>query len=660
MFRRALFVVALVASAAAAGVFLANRPISATHPALADGDLPELVPLRAFYADSSAQWRFRLSPDGKRIAWLESKWLKPALWVRDLNGDGANVFRTPDRVRWYAWSADGRYLLYLADRDGWENDQIVSVDVTRADAQPRTYDFGKDVKAYLAEIPLDGGPEILIAHNGRDRTRFDLYRLNLDTGDTVELDLVTQRGVNWSFDRNGTVFARRILDDNSRWRVEIRDPDGWREMVRGGMEDSFHVLAKPDEEGRVLGLSDLGRDKRALVRRDIETGGEEVVFAHNKVDLSWVALHPETRDPIMAVVYPGRQEIVFFDSDTKRMIDRIGAPPGTSLHLVSSTRDFSKAIWEVEDDTSGWTKYLVDNSANTVELLQEPPIAKRAAALSPMEAVEIEASDGLTISAYLTRPVGVSKPAPMVMLIHGGPVARSAWGFNALALWLANRGYAVLDINYRGSSGYGRAFREAAVGEVSRKMHQDVVDARQWAVDGGIADPQRVAVMGGSFGGLKTLTAMTQDPELFAAGVSINGVSDISTMLQEVPVYWTGWPDWYRKYIGDPDDPEELQEIRRRSPLYNADRAINPLLIIQGANDVRVIREQSDRMVEALQMAGKDVQYELIDGAGHTLANMSWQQKMLMFRRIERFLARQLGGRADGFDYAVLGAQVIP
>ena len=660
MIRKILMAVALVVGVAGIGLLFLYRPIAATHPALTAGQLPDLVPLRAFYADSTSQWRFRLSPDGKRIAWLESKWFRPALWVRDLDADGSAVFRTPDRVRWYVWSADSRYLLYLADRDGWENDQIVSVDVSKEGAEPRTYDFGKDVKSFIAEIPSEGGAEILIAHNGRDRSKFDLYRLNLDTGDSEKLDLVTERGVNWSFDRNGEVFARRTLGHDSRWQVEVREADGWREIARGGMEESFFVLSQPDENGRLLGLSNLGRDKMALVRRDIESGDEDVVFAHGKVDLSSVRLHPETRDPIMAVSYPGRQERVFFDGDVESMTDRIGVPPGASLHLVSATRDFSKAVWEVEQDTSGWTKYLVDSQANTVELIQQPAIAHRAKALSPMEPVEIEASDGLIIPAYLTRPLGVSGPAPMVVLVHGGPVARSAWGFNGLALLLANRGYAVLDVNYRGSSGYGRAFREAAVGEVSRKMHRDVVDARQWAVDNGIADPQRIAVMGGSFGGLKTLTAMTQDPDLFAAGVSINGVSDISTMLQEVPVYWTGWPDWYRKYIGDPDDPEDVEDIRSRSPLYNAGNAKNPILIIQGSNDVRVIREQSDRMVQALQAAGKDVSYEVIDGAGHTFANMSWQQKMLMFRLIERFLARRLGGRADGFDYAVLGAQIIP
>ncbi len=198
------------------------------------------------------------------------------------------------------------------------------------------------------------------------------------------------------------------------------------------------------------------------------------------------------------------------------------------------------------------------------------------------------------------------------------------------------------------------------MGEVSRKMHQDIVDARAWAVAEGIADPSKVAVMGGSFGGLKTLTAMTESPDLFAAGININDISDLSTMLKEVPVYWTGWPDWYRKYIGDPTDPDQLAQIKDRSPLYHADKVSGPLLIIQGANDVRVIRDQADRMVTALRAAGKNVDYKVLDGAGHTFSNMGWKTRILLFREIERFLATHLGGRADGFDHAVLGAQVLP
>ena len=663
MIRRIALAVLGLTALTGAGLYFAFPSISATHPALQTG-LPELVPLRQFYANADSRWRFRLSPDGQRLAWLEAKNLNPALWVRPLEGDETQIFHTDDEVRWYTWSADSRYLLYQADRDGWENDVIVSIDVTQPGATPRAYDFGASVKSWIEDVPKDGGGEILISHNGRDPSRFDLYRLNLDSGETTAIDIVHELGVGWSFDRTGEIYARQRRITPEDWRVELREGDTWREIARGGLEDSFRIIDEPDEAGRILAVSNLGRDKRALIRLDIESGEEEVLFEDDIVDLGWVELHPDTGRLQSVVTYPGYQERTYFDPAYEKMMTALPAAlPADgplALHRVSNTHDGSKTIIEVEHATKGWSKFLVNSKTGEIEKMRDAPIATAADGLSPMAPVTFEATDGLTIHATLTRPKGVEGPAPMVIVIHGGPVARSGWGFNALALWMANRGYAVLDVNYRGGDGYGRAFREAAVGEVSRKMHQDIVDARQWAVDQGIADPDKIAVFGGSFGGLKVLTALTQTPDFFAAGVDINGISDISTMLQEVPVYWGGWPSWYRKYIGDPDDPEQLAEIRDRSPLYHADKVTAPLLIIQGSNDVRVVQDQADRMVDALREAGKDVDYMLLDGAGHQFRNWGWKTRLIAHRRIERFLAKHLGGRADGFDYAVLGAHVLP
>lgn len=650
----------LLSFAAIAIIFLVYPPIRATHPALSGGNLPDLVPLNAFYADHDARWRYRLSPDGQRIAWLEAKRLKPALWVRDLDEETADVFHTPDEVRWYAWSSDGQYLLYLADRDGRENDKLVSIDVTRPGSAPRAYNFGVGVRTFLVQVPTNSGNEVLISHNGRDRAKFDLYRLNLVSGDAEPVGEVQERSVWWSFTPNGEIYARTRGLNDSTWVTELKSDNVWRPIASGGMEDSFLPLAPPDSNGRMLAISNRNRDTRALVYRHVESKKETELVARDDVDLSWVAMHPVNNEPMMAVSNPGKQVRVFLDEDLQAVLEQLYAAEGNALHFVSSTADFSKSIWEVESDTQGWSKYFVDMASGTVELFATPSIVKHADALSPTKPVFITASDGLRIPAFLTRAKGVLRPGPMVVLIHGGPVARTYWGFNGLRSWMANRGYHVLDVNYRGSDGYGRAFREAAIGEVSRKMNSDIADARQWAVDQGIADPEKVAVLGGSWGGLQTMTALTENPDLYAAGVNINGIGDISTMLQEVPVYWTGWPDWYRKYIGDPDDPAQLDEIKARSPLYNVDSVVAPTLVIQGANDVRVVRDQADRLVSAMRAAGKDVTFELIPNAGHTFANWGWKTRILTFRKIERFLAKHLGGRADGFDYAVFGAQILP
>ena len=642
-----------------AGVYLAFPPISASHPSLTGASLPPLIPLREFYASSEAKWRFRLSPDGARIAWLEAKNLKPALWVAPLDGDGTEIFHTPDEVRWYAWSANSRYLIYQADRGGFENDVIVSIDTQNPGAEPRAYSFGADVKSFIVASPAGMGAEILIAHNGRDRTKFDLYRLNLDTGETASLEQVTDQSMYWSISRTGEIYARIRTLSGDDWRFEVPDGDGWREVRRGGLEDRLWTVAPGRAPGTVFAVSNHQRDKSALVLLDTETGAEEVLAEHPDVDLSWVEVNPATDEPMMAVFYPGRQERRWFDPSLQAAVEGL-APEGAAVHIVSATQDFSKVLIEIEEETAGYRSILVNVEIGETRDIATPTIAAFRDDLTGMAPVTIEAEDGLTIPAYLTRPRGVTGPAPMVMLIHGGPVARTRWGWNGAHSWLANRGYAVLDVNYRGSDGYGRAFREAAAGEVGLKMHQDIVDARAWAVAEGIADPGRVAVMGGSWGGLKTLMALTETPDLFVAGVNINGVTDIAALAEEAPVYWTGWPPWYRKYIGDLSDPDDLAEIKRRSPLYNVDRIDDPLLVIQGANDVRVVQRQASRLVDALEAAGADFEYILLDGAGHQFNNWGWKTRILINRRIERFLAEHLGGRADGFDYAVLGAHILP
>lgn len=651
---------ALLVAGAVAIILLVYPPIRATHPAITHGDLPELVPLRAFYANTASSWRYRLSPDGTRIAWLQAKRLRPALWVRNLEDTTAEIYQTADEVRWYQWSSNGQYLLYLADRDGWENDQLVSIDVTKGNSTPRSYDFGRDVRSFLVQVPKDSGSDVLIAHNARDRSKFDLYRLNLDSGETVSLGEVQDRSVWWNFTPQGEIFARtRTLNDGT-WVLELKQDTKWREIANGGHGDSLHLLTPPDVADNALALSNLGRDKRVLVRKNLFEGTETVLAAHDEVDLAWVAQHPVSLEPMLAVSFPGKQDRKVLDQKLGDIIDQIDSVQGNSLHFVSSTADFSKSIWEVESDTHGWSKYLLDYENGTAELFSTPPIADFADLLSPTEPIRFDASDGTSIPAYLTRAKGLTGPSPLVILIHGGPIARTWWGFDGMRSWLANRGYHVLDVNYRGSAGYGRAFTAKAEGEISLKVNADIVDARAWAVAEGLADPDKIAVMGGSWGGLQTMMAMTQSPELFAAGVNINGISDLTTLLDESPVYWTDSPDFYRTYIGNQEDPDEMARIRDRSPLYNVDAIKAPVLVIQGANDVRVVRNQADKLVEAMEDIGKDVTYELIPNAGHTFANWGWKTRILTFRKIERFLATHLGGRADGFDYAVFGAQVLP
>ena len=647
---------AIISVAVGAWIF---RPISVTHSQLAETSLPSIIPLRALYADADARWRYQLSPDGSKLSWLESKWFKPALWVKSLEGHETNVIHTDDEVRWYAWSGDSRHLLYQADRDGWENDVLVSVDTKAPEAKPKSYDFGKDVKSFFYKIPDDAGPTVLIAHNGRDRSRFDLYRLNLLNSKTESMDLSVEEGVNWHVTSNGKIYARTRFVNGADWRFEMRETDGWREVVKGTFEDIFAPISDPDKMGRVYAISNLGRDKSALVQFDLNDSSEEIIDQHTMVDYGNVIINSKTQTPMMAMLSPGYQKRRFFDDAYKTMIDKLKLPENSAVHIISSTRDNSKLLVTIQEAEAGFETKLIDRTSGKISSISKPGIANYRDQISPVKPVFIQAKDGLTIPAFVSTPKGANGPVPMVIIIHGGPTSRAYWGWNALRVWLNNRGYAVLDVNYRSSSGYGRKFREAAIGEVSRKMDQDITDARQWAIDEGIADPAKIAVFGGSFGGLKVLTAMTRHPDMYAAGIDINGISDIVSMLKEVPVYWRGWPDWYRKYIGNPENIEEKKEIADRSPLNHADQLKNPLLIIQGSNDVRVVRNQAERMVEALKLHNAPYEYVLLRGAGHQYSNWGWKQRIVIMRKMERFLAKHLGGRADGFDYAILGAHVL-
>ncbi len=328
--------------------------------------------------------------------------------------------------------------------------------------------------------------------------------------------------------------------------------------------------------------------------------------------------------------------------------------------MGAATQDFSKVIVKTSDPVSATTTYLLDLENDKVDLLAEAPLAKYKDSFSSYEGVQIEAEDGLKIPAYLYRPKGITGPVPMIIMVHGGPISRTRGSFNTFYAMLNNRGYAVLDVNYRGSWGYGRKFAETGKGEIASKMSSDIIDARRWAVEQGIADPNKVGIFGVSWGGFEVMTAVTQNSDLFAAAVNINGITDLSTMLTEVPDYWRGWQEWLTEYGADPSTKEGLKYLQDRSALYHADKMKTPLLIVQATNDVRVVQSQSDRLVAELEKHDAPYEYQLIKGVGHNPAGWPWQKRYLMIRDVEHFFAEHLGGRTGGYDYAILGAHILP
>jgi dipeptidyl aminopeptidase/acylaminoacyl peptidase len=332
------------------------------------------------------------------------------------------------------------------------------------------------------------------------------------------------------------------------------------------------------------------------------------------------------------------------------------------MDVISVSRDENLIVASVQDSNGG--RHLLVDAAKQQSTLLGELSSSRINAISPLpkqRPVAFSARDGLPLQGYLTTPTDANglelRHAPTVVLVHGGPWTRDFLGLDNLPQFLANRGYAVLQVNYRGSSGYGKAFQEAAKGEFAGKMHTDLLDGVDYLVRQGITDPAKVAIMGASYGGYASLVGMTHTPGRFACGISLFGMSDISTLIGNAPPYWDlGLFQWH-EYVGDPAKPEDLQRMRDKSPLYKVDQVQGPLLILQGARDARVHLDQATRMVEALQKAGKPVDFVLFPKAGHNL--FRWIDRLTYYRNTEDFLAQCLGGRSNGYDFFELGSLIF-
>jgi dipeptidyl aminopeptidase/acylaminoacyl peptidase len=434
-------------------------------------------------------------------------------------------------------------------------------------------------------------------------------------------------------------------------------PDGtgtrWSIRSRWRRDDDVQALKFNRDGDAVYMLSNRGRDKVALVRLDIATGNEAVVYAHPEVDVSAVQFDRRTLEPALAYTQPDYPRVEALDPSLHDALQtfRKDGPAGI---YVSSVDDAQQLITVDVNDDREVDHYLFDRRTGRARLLGRGATHAFADKLATMKPIRFQARDGLTLRGYLTVPATADRPLPTVLLVHGGPFARNIWQYNRRAQFLANRGYAVLQVNYRGSGGYGRAFMRAAIGEFAGRMQDDLIDGVNWAVDQGIADPQHIAIMGRSFGGYATLVGLTMTPETFACGIDIVGPADLATLDKNFPAYWQPFMQRWRKYAGDPDNAEDRARLRARSPLYHAGQVVRPVLVIQGANDVRVKQDQSDRMVAALRAAGKDVDYLVIKGEGHRIRH--WKNRLTEYRAIEDFLAPCLGGRSSGFDYYQLGS----
>lgn len=612
------------------------------HPALRRAELPPLIPVESFLDEGGRGFTHRLSPDGKRLAWIEIGEGSADLRVRELASGEVIRMHPKGQAIGIGWAADSRHLLISDDAGGDENFGHRVVDTARPGDAARDLMREAGIRVDIDGLSQCDRREVFARSNRRQRAVFDLVAVDVETG----IERMVERNPGnvrwWQTDLCGQALLRA-----SGRRIEFRAGPGsaWRAGFELGRDDSFTVIGRPRPGEAFHALSDRGRDRVALVRVDPVSGTETVLAEDPAVDIQSAFLDPADGRPLAAFAMPGHPRAILLDAGFALALAPIRPAAPHRLGIISASDDGRRLVVAVTTERQGGEVFLVDRDGRPPERLTTSRIGALGETLADSEPISFPARDGRLLHGYLTRPPGVgTAPPPGVLLVHGGPWSRDEWGYDSLVQLLANRGYAVLRVNYRGSTGYGRVHRLAAIGEFGQAMQTDLLDALTFAGSIGAIDLQRVAIMGSSYGGYAALVGLTMTPERFAAAISVVGISDLARFLETVPPYWQqGIQGWYL-YVGDPGRTEQRRAMLARSPLTFAGQARAPALLVHGSNDVRVRAEQSVRMAEALWAEGKTAELILFDDEGHGVRRRG--NRLRLYRAVERFLAEHLGGRA--------------
>jgi dipeptidyl aminopeptidase/acylaminoacyl peptidase len=620
--------------------------------------LPPIIDREVFFGDPEIAGA-QLSPDGRFISFLRSHAGQMNVWVKRFEEpfDAARPI-TADSTRpvtSYFWSPDGRWILYAQDKGGDENFRIYRVDPAAAPAPGSTVPPATDltpydnVQARIVATRWTIPDRVMVGLNDRDPRLHDIYWVDLASG---ERNLVYRNEINaaeFTADRAGNLRLASRLDAAGGTEILRIDGDEPRVIYGCSSEEECAVLRFHPDERRVYMKTNRGdADRTRLVLFDPETGSEEVVEEdpEGEVDFATALFGTESGELLATLYVADRLRIYFRNPDLARDYERVRAAVGDGdIYLGSRTRDEMLQLITVTSDVDPGAAYLLDRRTGDVTFLFRPRPNLPRERLARMQPVRYPARDGMEIPAYLTVPQGVEpRGLPTIVLPHGGPWARDTWGYDAFAQFLANRGFVVLQPNFRGSTGFGKAFLNAGHREWGTgAMQHDVTDGALWLIQQGIADPDRVGIMGGSYGGFATLAGLAFTPDVYAAGVSIVGPSSIITLIESIPPYWEPLVRIFSVRVGDLDVPADRERLRAQSPLYAAENIRAPLLVIQGANDPRVKKPESDQIVIALRDLGRDVEYLVAPDEGHGFANRV--NRIAMFAAIERFLAPRLGGR---------------
>ncbi|MGJ5628733.1 S9 family peptidase [Nostoc sp. CALU 1950] len=615
---------------------------------MSSAQAPSLAPLipREILFGNPEKTSPQLSPDGKYLAYIapdEKNVLQ--VWLRTIGQEDDQILTVDKKrgIRIFFWTYNADQLMYMQDSDGDENFHLHLVNIHSKIVRDLTPFQG--VKAELVELEPKFPDQVLVALNLNNPQKFDVYRINLKNG-AVEFDTDNPGNIiSWTSDAEFQIRAATASTPDGGYDLLLQKPDKqWETLRHWG----------PEEEGNSVSFSDDGKtlyiqgnhdaNAKRLLAIDLDTRQETVIAEDEQYDVVGIIIQPLTRVIQAVSFYKDKQEWQVIDQSIAADFEEIAKVRPGEFSIIS--RDLEDKTWLVAYRTDNGPVYYYaynrESKSSTFLFSNQPKL--ETLQLASMEPISYEARDGLTIHSYLTTPVGIpTQNLPTVLLVHGGPWARDVWGFSPTAQWLANRGYAVLQVNFRGSTGYGKAFLNAGNREWAAKMHDDLIDAVNWLVEQGISDPQKIAIMGGSYGGYATLVGLTFTPEVFAAGVDIVGPSNLITLIGTIPPYWEPLKAMLYHRVGNLETEEEF--LKSRSPLFFADRIQKPLLIGQGANDPRVKQSESDQIVNAMQQAGLPVQYALYTDEGHGFARP--ENRLHFFAIAEEFLAKYLGGRFE-------------
>jgi dipeptidyl aminopeptidase/acylaminoacyl peptidase len=631
----------------------------------------ELIPRKVLF-DNPDKAALRISPDGKHISYLAPVNGVLNVWVAPKDSPEQAVAVTNDTlrgIRIYFWAYTNDHILYLQDLGGDENWQLHAVNIqTREDmnltpyeeikgpdGKPITLPSGKVLRptTQIQEVSYKFPDEILIGLNTRNPQYHDIYRINILTGQMTILQQNDQFMSFQSDDNYKIRFAMKMTPDGGN---EIFTPDGqggWRSFDTISMEDM--MTTSPigfDKSGNTMYLIDSrGRNTAALFSQNLETGEKILIYENPKADVSGILMHPVEKTVEAVASNYERVEWTILDESVKADINYLKTLENAEVNVGSRTLDDNYWVVAFTIDNGPINYYLYDRQNGNAKFLFTNRSSLEKYTLSYMNPVVIKSRDGLNLVSYLSLPIwtdpnNTGKPndaLPMVLLVHGGPWARDGWGYNSLHQWLTNRGYAVLSVNFRGSTGFGKDFINAGNLEWGKKMHDDLIDAVNWAIDEGVAQKDKIAIMGGSYGGYATLAGLTLTPDVFACGVDIVGPSNIITLLNTIPPYWAPMIEMFTTRVGDHRTEEGRKFLESVSPLTYVDSIKKPLLIGQGANDPRVTQAESDQIVTAMQEKNIPVTYVLYPDEGHGFARP--ENNLSFFAVTDLFLAKHLGGR---------------